>query len=156
MFSGAAIEGPGGRPLLFYTSIGKRDPEQWLATPKDDELLTWEKYQGNPVLSLKHHGATKVHEWRDPFLFREAGRTFLVAGGNLDPRGAQAAARVGEKYATDMVVSGKVTFSDGKRVGWILDQTGRLGLTERGYRPPAADLQEFQAALDQELSKMGF
>src|SRR5690348_2986466 len=43
------------------------------------------------------------------------------------------------------VVSGKVTFSDGNRAEWYLDQTGRLGLVpqQQGYRPPASDLQQF-------------
>ena len=56
------------------------------------------------------------------------------------------------------VVSGKVTFSDGNTAGWYFDQSGQLGLVPQrpGYRPPAADLQQFQAALDAELSKMGF
>jgi hypothetical protein len=55
------------------------------------------------------------------------------------------------------VVSGKVTFSDGKKADWYIDQTGRLGLApqEAGYRPPAADVQQFQVALEAELSKMG-
>jgi hypothetical protein len=55
------------------------------------------------------------------------------------------------------VVSGKVTFSDGKKADWYIDQTGRLGLApqEAGYRPPAADVQQFQIALEAELSKMG-
>jgi hypothetical protein len=55
------------------------------------------------------------------------------------------------------VVSGKVTFSDGKKADWHIDQTGRLGLApqEGGYRPPAADVQQFQIALEAELSKMG-
>ena len=55
------------------------------------------------------------------------------------------------------VVSGKVTFSDGNRAEWYLDQTGRLGLVaqQSGYRPPPADVQQFQAALEAELSKMG-
>ena len=55
------------------------------------------------------------------------------------------------------VVSGKVTFSDGKKADWYIDQTGRLGLVaqEAGYRPPAADVQQFQIALEAELSKMG-
>lgn len=55
------------------------------------------------------------------------------------------------------VVSGKVTFSDGKKADWYIDQTGRLGLSpqEAGYRPPAADVQQFQIALEAELSKMG-
>ena len=56
------------------------------------------------------------------------------------------------------MVSGKVTFTDGKVADWYFDQTGRLGLLpqEQGYRPSAPDLQQFQAALDSELSKMGF
>jgi len=56
------------------------------------------------------------------------------------------------------VVSGKVTFSDGNQAEWYLDQMGRLGLVpqQQGYRPPAADVQQFQMALDAELSKLGF
>ena len=55
------------------------------------------------------------------------------------------------------LVSGKVTFSDGKSADWVLDQSGRLGLVpgEKGYKPPAADVQEFQIALQQELQKLG-
>ena len=56
------------------------------------------------------------------------------------------------------VVSGTVTFSDGKTATWYLDQTGRLGVVpvEEGYRPPSADVQEFQLLLDQQLQRMGF
>jgi hypothetical protein len=55
------------------------------------------------------------------------------------------------------LVSGKVKFSDGKTAEWILDQAGRLGLvpSDKGYKPPAADVQEFQVALQQELQKLG-
>ena len=55
------------------------------------------------------------------------------------------------------LVSGKVTFSDGNKAEWYLDQAGRLGLVpqQTGYRPPAADVQQFQMALETELSKLG-
>jgi hypothetical protein len=55
------------------------------------------------------------------------------------------------------LVSGKVTFSDGQIAGWHLDQAGRLGLAPQrtGYKPTAADLKEFQAALEMELARMG-
>ena len=55
------------------------------------------------------------------------------------------------------MVSGKVTFSDGQKATWLLDTTGRLGLMPdtKGYRPSAADGQEFQMALEQELVRMG-
>jgi hypothetical protein len=56
------------------------------------------------------------------------------------------------------LVSGKVTFSDGVRAEWYLDQTGQVGLVapKPGYRPPPEDVREFQAALDQELTRAGF
>ena len=56
------------------------------------------------------------------------------------------------------VVSGKVTFSDGNTAAWQIDQLGQLGLipTKAGYRPSAADAQSFQAALEDELAKLGF
>jgi hypothetical protein len=56
------------------------------------------------------------------------------------------------------LASGKVTFSDGKKADWYLDQSGRLGLSPEvaGYRPPASDVQQFQAALEAEFSKLGF
>jgi len=56
------------------------------------------------------------------------------------------------------LVSGKVKFSDGKGADWYLDQTGRLGVIpqEQGYKPSAADVQQFQMALEREMTKMGF
>ncbi len=55
------------------------------------------------------------------------------------------------------VISGKVTFSDGQRASWYVDQYGRPGLAPEtpGYRPQREDIQEFQVALDRELTRMG-
>lgn len=55
------------------------------------------------------------------------------------------------------VVSGKVTFSDGQKADWYLDQMGRLGVVpgKQGYKPSAADVQDFQTALQNELARMG-
>lgn len=55
------------------------------------------------------------------------------------------------------LASGKVTFSDGNTAEWYLDQMGRLGLVPKteGYRPSAADLQEFQVALEREITRAG-
>ena len=56
------------------------------------------------------------------------------------------------------LVSGKVTFSDGQTAEWYLDQTGRLGVVpkQQGYKPSAADVQDFQLALQQEVAKLGY
>ena len=56
------------------------------------------------------------------------------------------------------LVSGKVTFSDGQVADWYLDQTGRLGVVPKqaGYKPSAADVQQFQIALEREVAKLGY
>jgi beta-fructofuranosidase len=84
IFSGCAIEGADGKVRLFYTSIGHPVPEQWMAVPLDDELIRWDKPAFNPVVAADVHGRTPVFQWRDPFTFREGGRTYMVLGGNLN------------------------------------------------------------------------
>jgi hypothetical protein len=56
------------------------------------------------------------------------------------------------------IVSGKATFSDGQTADWLLDQTGRLTYAPKvaGYKPTAADVQQFQLALQTELARLGF
>jgi hypothetical protein len=56
------------------------------------------------------------------------------------------------------VVSGNVTFGDGKSADWYLDQYGRLGMIPKqtGYKPSQGDLMEFQAQLQDELAKLGY
>lgn len=76
----------------------------------------------------------------------------------VPPAGGKVTLNVDTLARPGTMVSGSVTFSDGKLASWYLDQTGRLGVvpSEQGYRPPAGDVEEFQAALDRELSRMGF
>jgi beta-fructofuranosidase len=73
---------------LIYTSIGHPTPEQWLAVPQDDDLLAWDRPSVNPVLTAEAHRTLNVREWRDPFLFREAGAMYMVCGGSVDGRGS--------------------------------------------------------------------
>ena len=53
------------------------------------------------------------------------------------------------------VASGEVTFSDGKKATWMLDQMGRLGLdgVPKGYQPAQEDVRDFQMQLQQLLSR---
>lgn len=91
VFSGCAWPNGESEVLLFYTSVKqgehkKRPPnEQWAARALDPDLFTWEKHPANPILSLETHGGPLFRgEWRDPFIFAEAGRTFMVVGGDWE------------------------------------------------------------------------
>jgi len=74
------------------------------------------------------------------------------------PKTTGVAVTVDQLARPGAVVSGKVTFSDGQNADWYLDQMGRLGVVpaQQGYKPSATDVQQFQAALQNELAKMGF
>ncbi len=56
------------------------------------------------------------------------------------------------------VVSGDVTFSDGKKARWMLDQMGRLGLegVPADYRPAPEDVRDFQVQLQKLLASKGY
>ena len=75
------------------------------------------------------------------------------------PPGATGSVKVGVDQLTrpGALVSGKVTFSDGKQAEWYLDQTGRLGVIpkEEGYKPSQDDILQFQTALQNELARLG-
>lgn len=86
-FSGCAWKDAAGRPVLFYSSFPEgegRPAEQWIVRC-DDALARFEKPASNPVLSLEDPDVPVFGpEWRDPFVFEEEGRTFLILGATLD------------------------------------------------------------------------
>jgi len=88
VFSGCAAIRADGKPVIFYTSIGRGKSaseyaEQWMAIG-DKDLVKWEKASSNPALSESLHGNTKIWDWRDPFLFKYRGGDYMVLGGNLN------------------------------------------------------------------------
>ncbi len=87
-----------GQPMCFYTSVGPaKGPfdhaDQWAALG-DDDLITWQKSPANPVLTDTLNGK-KIYDWRDPFVFKEGKKTFLVTGGHM-AREHQAAVNIYE------------------------------------------------------------
>ena len=92
-----------------------------------------------------------------------ASKPAAPAAGKASPKPAEpgrpgnVSVTVDEITRAGAVVSGKVTFSDGNRADWYVDQTGRLGLAPEspGYRPSQGDVQQFQSALDAQLSRLG-
>lgn len=83
VFSGSTFLDGGAKPVIFYTSIGgQRRPEQWMATPDDQDLLKWSKSPSNPVVSDE-----EIDEWRDPYLFTEDGQTYMLVGGGQAGKG---------------------------------------------------------------------
>jgi hypothetical protein len=91
-----------------------------------------------------------------------ANPTKLAVEKNPAPEGTLPASNV--SVSVDQItkpgamISGTVKFSDGQIADWYLDQTGQLGVVPKtaGYKPSAADVQDFQLALQQEVAKLGY
>ena len=81
-FSGCAYLDEQQTPILFYTSIGQRLPEQWAAIG-DADLIAWRKIADNPFLKMADHHGVHVEDWRDPFVFHAGERTFMTLGGKI-------------------------------------------------------------------------
>jgi hypothetical protein len=83
----------------------------------------------------------------------------VMSGANPGaPPGGGVSVKVASVARPGALVSGSVTFSDGKSAEWHLDQMGRLGLSPKqpGYKPSPADLEAFQIELQDALQKLGF
>lgn len=94
IWSGCCTINGDGQPMAFYTSIGKGKSAfdqavQWAAIG-DKDLITWQKSPANPVLSDEVNDGTKIYDWRDPFVFHDGKKTFLVLGGHLEKDGGAA------------------------------------------------------------------
>jgi hypothetical protein len=75
-----------------------------------------------------------------------------------DAAGAKVAITLDRLVMPGAMVSGSVTFSDGVKARWLIDQNGRFGLEPEtpGYRPSNPDLQAFQMQLRGELQRHGY
>ncbi len=87
-WSGCCVIADNGTPTIFYTSMNpkallaraKRGSQQWLASGSPD-LLTWQKYPGNPILHESIHSEPPVQQWRDPYVWKEGDDWLMVLVG---------------------------------------------------------------------------
>ena len=104
VWSGCCTLNDLGKPMCLYTSIGEGKSAfdqavQWAATG-DDNLIKWHKSPANPVLTDALNDR-KIYDWRDPFIFRDGNKTFLVTGGHM-ARDRQAAVNIYEAENPDL------------------------------------------------------
>lgn len=91
-FSGCASV-DGEKPLIYYTSVGdgernsRTGAQQWCAYSEDD-MVTWKKYEKNPIITKDIHGGLEVLEWRDPFVWKGEKGWYMVLGACVEEKGA--------------------------------------------------------------------
>jgi beta-fructofuranosidase len=82
VYSGSAVDDH-GRPTLIYTGIS---PECQCIATSDDDLVTWQKYAGNPVIPAPPAGLA-VTGFRDPYVWREDNGWSMVLGSGIRGQG---------------------------------------------------------------------
>jgi hypothetical protein len=104
--------------------------------------------EDSPEYDLDEGGATDTealhHEDSDPGEQQAPDSTVTLVMDSLVVPGA--------------MVSGSVTFSDGTKARWLIDQYGRFGIEPEtpGYRPSPEDMNDFQMQLRGELHRKGY
>lgn len=83
-YSGCAVNNNGVPTLVYTATAGARNElqTQCLAT-SDDDLLTWNKHPGNPVVSQVPEEAGQTSDFRDPFVWRECDAWYMAVGSGI-------------------------------------------------------------------------
>jgi beta-fructofuranosidase len=80
-FSGVAVK-TGDGVTLIYTGVRGDDQLPCLATSTDDDLATWEKYDGNPVIAAPPEGI-ETTMFRDHSVWREGDTWYQAIGSGI-------------------------------------------------------------------------
>jgi beta-fructofuranosidase len=90
IFSGCAVDNNGVATVLYTGTTGERNELQTIcvATSHDDDLRTWQKYEGNPVLLAPPEGFKAKDCFRDPYVWREGDTWYMVLGAGR-PNGSE-------------------------------------------------------------------
>jgi hypothetical protein len=117
----------------------------------DDYEVVFASPKAAPAKAAEEKSAVPIEEGEvaPEDVVPEAGETELAGGVTVD---------VDRLNRPGAVMSGSVTFSDGVKAKWYLDQTGRLGLdgVDKSYRPAPEDIQDFQTELQRIIQKKGY
>ena len=84
VFSGCMVNNDGVPTILYTGTTGEKYETQvvCIATSQDDDLRTWQKYEGNPVLEnppAEFDGCG----FRDPYLWRQDGKWMMAIGAGI-------------------------------------------------------------------------
>ena len=84
-WSGCAVNN-NGVPTLIYTGVRGDHHEvqtQGIATSQDN-LISWEKLPGNPIISQIPPEARQTRDFRDPYVWREADAWYMLLASRID------------------------------------------------------------------------
>ncbi|MEJ8840918.1 GH32 C-terminal domain-containing protein [Lacibacter sp. H375] len=84
IWSGHCVLDPLGKPVIIYTGASSDTSfGMHLAYPEADDLLSWKKYAGNPVVNGTPKQYTRF-DFRDPYIWKEGSSYYMAVGFGID------------------------------------------------------------------------
>ena len=80
-WSGAVFTDPeltGGKPAIIYTGVDNAKATIDMALPDDENLTSWSKVDGNPIINGRPSGLSD--DFRDPYFFTVGGKKYIIVG----------------------------------------------------------------------------
>lgn len=78
IWSGHAVINDAGVPQLFYTA-GKDSYGVGTAVPASEDLVSWKKYEGNPVINVKPDMYDRT-DMRDQYIWKDGDNWYMIIG----------------------------------------------------------------------------
>lgn len=76
----------GGEPRIIYTSVNASKASISEAMPLDEDLISWEKNEANPIIAGTPAGYEA--DFRDPYFFRSGDNAYIIVGTKKNGAGA--------------------------------------------------------------------
>ena len=77
--SGCSVIDAQGNPIVFFPVVFDSDrPREIWAALSDPDMIHWRFHPANPIMTFENHGGPHYKKWDQPYIFREAGRTFMI------------------------------------------------------------------------------
>lgn len=107
----------GGQPNAIYTGVDYQKAMISQAVPADEDLIVWDKVEGNPIINGRPTGLSD--DFRDPYFFRNGDDAYIIVGTSKNNVGAATLHkydRVSGKWSNDgkMFFQGTSKAQDGR------------------------------------------
>ncbi|MDF1573392.1 MAG: GH32 C-terminal domain-containing protein [Bacteroidales bacterium] len=86
VWSGTTIADPKGVPAIVYTGVDGAKAGIGLAYPDDDSLISWTRYEGNPLIPHPPTGYNHM-DFRDPYVWKTNDTYYMIVGSGLQSGG---------------------------------------------------------------------
>jgi sucrose-6-phosphate hydrolase SacC (GH32 family) len=86
MWSGTTTVDQNQKPVIIYTGVDGVKAGIGLAYPNDDNLVSWKKFTGNPVIAGPPSNFQHM-DFRDPFVWKVGSTYYMIVGSGLQNNG---------------------------------------------------------------------